>query len=178
VFDGRAYFSPTAYYPNSFLIYTYGKTLLTPGERLGYIAMPPAMPERETLRLALFMAQLITGYAVPGAVLQHALADLDRLSIDIPHLQHKRDWMVRALRDMGYELHIPEGTFYLLPLSPLADDVAFIDLLAENNVYCLPGITVQMPGYFRISLTANDQMIERALPGFAAARTRALNGAA
>ena len=27
----------------------------------------------------------------------------------------------------------------------------------------------ELPGYFRISLTANDAMIERALPGFAAA---------
>jgi aspartate aminotransferase len=28
---------------------------------------------------------------------------------------------------------------------------------------------VEMPGYFRISLTASDEMIERSLPGFAAA---------
>jgi hypothetical protein len=26
-----------------------------------------------------------------------------------------------------------------------------------------------MPGYFRLSLTANDDMVTRALPGFAAA---------
>jgi aspartate aminotransferase len=36
-------------------------------------------------------------------------------------------------------------------------------------VYCLPGSVLEMPGYFRISLTANDDMIERSLPGFAAA---------
>jgi aspartate aminotransferase len=33
----------------------------------------------------------------------------------------------------------------------------------------LPGAIVEMPGYFRISLTANDDMIERSLAGFAAA---------
>jgi hypothetical protein len=33
-------------------------------------------------------------------------------------------------------------------------------------VLCLPGSVFEMPGYFRISLTANDEMIERALPGF------------
>jgi aspartate aminotransferase len=27
----------------------------------------------------------------------------------------------------------------------------------------------EIPGYFRISLTANDEMIDRALPGFAKA---------
>lgn len=33
----------------------------------------------------------------------------------------------------------------------------------------MPSTVVELPGYFRISLTANDEMIERALPGFAAA---------
>jgi aspartate aminotransferase len=133
--------------------------------------MPP--PTREQLRIAIFMAQIMTGYAFPNALLQHALPDLEKLSIDIEHLQHKRDWMVGALRAMGYELHVPEGTFYLLPRAPMPDDKAFIEMLAEENVFCLPGAVVEMPGYFRISLTANDGMIERGLPGFKAAMERA-----
>jgi aspartate aminotransferase len=173
IFDGRAYHSPTVFYPHTFLIYTYGKTLLTPGQRLGYIALPPTMPGREQLRTALFVSQLLTGYAFPNALLQHALSDLEQLSIDVAHLQRKRDLMVAALRDIGYDLHIPEGTFYLLPRSPLADDLAFIELLAEQNIFCLPGTVVELPGYFRISLTANDAMIEQALPGFATALQKA-----
>jgi aspartate aminotransferase len=176
VFDGRAYHSPTAFYPHTFLVYTYGKTLLTPGQRLGYIALAPTMPDREQLRTALFVSQLLTGYAFPNALLQHALGDLEQLSIDIPHLQRKRDRMVAALREIGYELHAPEGTFYLLPRSPVPDDLAFIELLAEQNIFCLPGRVVELPGYFRISLTANDAMIERALPGFATALQKATQG--
>lgn len=170
VFDGRDYPSPTSFYPHSFLIYTYGKTLLTPGQRLGYVALPPTMPHRAPLRQALTAAQLVTGYAFPNALLQHALADLDQLSIDVSHLQRKRDRLVAALRDLDYELHVPEGTFYLLPRSPLPDDTAFVEQLAARQVFCLPGSLVECPGYFRISLTANDAMIERALPAFAAAR--------
>jgi aspartate aminotransferase len=173
VFDGRVYHSPTAFYSNTFLVYTYGKTLLTPGQRLGYVALPPTMPDREQLRTALFVSQLLTGFAFPNALLQHALGDLEQLSIDIPHLQRKRDLLVGALREIGYEVHIPEGTFYLLPRSPLPDDLAFIELLAEQNIFCLPGTVVELPGYIRISLTANDAMIERSLPGFAAALQKA-----
>jgi aspartate aminotransferase len=169
IYDRRPYHSPTEFYPNTFLFYTYGKTLLTPGQRLGYIALPPTMPNRELLRNAIFVSQLVTGYAFPNALLQHALPDLENLSIDMTHLQSKRDRMVAALREMGYELHVPEGTFYLLPRSPLADDLAFIEWLAEHDVFCLPGTIMEMPGYFRISLTANDEMIERALPQFAQA---------
>ncbi len=174
IYDRRRYPSPTAYYPHSFVLYTYGKTLLTPGQRLGYIALPPAMPYRAQLREALYTAQIVTGFAFPNALLQHALPDLEKLTIDVEHLQYKRDWLVGALREMGYELHTPEGTFYLLVRSPLTDDLAFIDLLADYNIFCLPGTMVEMPGYFRISLTANAEMIERALPGFAAAREKAL----
>ncbi len=46
--------------------------------------------------------------------------------------------MEAALRGMGHELNVPEGTFYLLPRSPLIDDLAFIELLAEKDVFCLP----------------------------------------
>jgi aspartate aminotransferase len=169
VYDGREFCSPTEFYPHGLVIYTYGKTLLTPGQRLGYIALPPTMPEREALRPALFLAQMMLGYAFPNALLQHALPDLVPLSIDVVHLQHKRDRMVKMLRDIGYEVNVPEGTFYLLARSPLEDDVAFIERLAEQKVFCLPGRVFELPGYFRISLTANDDMIERAAAGFAAA---------
>jgi len=169
VFDGRPYHSPTTFYPRSFLIYTYGKTLLTPGQRLGDIALPPTMPDREQLRGALALSQLVSGFAVANALLQHALADLEMLSIDIAHLQQMRDRLVGALQGMGSEVRVAEGTFYLLPKSPWADDRAFADLLLTHDILVLPGTWVELPGYFRISLTANDEMIERSLPGFAAA---------
>jgi aspartate aminotransferase len=166
VFEGAAFHSPTAYYPNTFLIYTYGKTLLIPGQRMGYVALPPAMPERDDLRHGLIGALVMLGYAFPNALLQHALEDLEGQSIDVAHLQAKRDRLVGELRGMGYELNVPEGTFYLLVRSPLEDDLAYTERLGEQKVYCLPGAIFEMPGSFRISLTATDAMIERAVPRF------------
>lgn len=169
VFDGRRYVSPTEHYPYSFLVYTYGKTLLTPGQRLGYVALPPQMSDRPLVREALFMAQAVTGYAWPNALLQHALGEIELLSIDIGHLQRKRDRLVEELGRMGYHVHVPEGTFYLMPQSPIPDDGAMVTELARHRVFVLPGSIFELPGYFRISLTANDEMIDRALPGFARA---------
>jgi len=48
-----------------------------------------------------------------------------------------------------------------------------VKLLLQYKVYFLPGSVAEMPGYFRISLTTNDDMIERALPGFQKAFERA-----
>lgn len=169
VFDGRNFPSPVTFYPYSFLVYTYGKTLLTPGERIGYIALPPAMPGRAELRDALIVSQLMTGWAFPNVILQYALEELEQLSIDIEHLQGKRDYLVDALRTFGYEVNVPEGTFYLMVRSPQEDDWAFAERLAAEKILVLPGVVVEMPGYFRVSLTANESMIERALPGFARA---------
>lgn len=176
IFDGAAYVSPTSFYPHSLLVYTYGKTLLTPGQRIGFIALPPEMPERENMRLSLFMAQITTGYAFPNALLQHALPDLNQLSISIPALQERRNTLVQALTRMGYQVHSPQGTFYLLPRSPIDDDLAFMNVLAAEHIYCLPGTAVEMPGYFRISFTASEEMIQRALPGFQRALEKARAG--
>ena len=166
LYDGRAHHSPVRYYDRSFLIYTYGKTLVAPGQRIGYIAMPPSMPDREELRTALFVAQSITGYAYPNALMQYAMGDLEKASVDVAALQRRRDRIVSALDEMGYETVKPEGTFYVLVRSPLEDDVAFTRLLAQENVFVLPGRLFELPRWFRISLTANDDMVERALPGF------------
>jgi aspartate aminotransferase len=170
VFDDLEFRSPTEFYPFSFLVYTYGKQLLTPGERVGYIALPPDMPEKDRMREALMLGQLTYGgQGVPGAVLQRAIGDLDGLTVDVKALQRRRDRFVEALRSFGYELHSPEGTFYLLPTCPMPDDVEFSERLAKEKVFILPGSLVEMPGRFRISITGNDDMVERAIPVFEAA---------
>ena len=78
-----------------------------------------------------------------------------------------------ALRDLGYEASMPEGTFYTMARSPIPDDVAFTDLLARHRVLVLPGTIVEVPGWFRISLTASDDMVEDGIPRFAAALAEA-----
>jgi aspartate aminotransferase len=169
VFDGRAFHSPAEVYPATIVTYSFGKTLLAPGMRIGYVAVPPTMPEREALRDAVFTAQIATGFAFPNALLQHAIEDLDRLSIDIGALERRRDRVVGALRAMGYQTSNPEGTFYVMAEAPVEDDMAFGELLADHGVLILPGTVVEAPGWFRISLTSSDAMVDRGLPGFAAA---------
>jgi aspartate aminotransferase len=166
VFDGVVFETPVAHYPHSFLIYTYGKVLLTPGQRVGYVAMPSSNPSREALRPFLFSAQMVQGWTFPSALMQYALPDLESMSIDVAHLQVRRDRLVEALGDAGYEVARPESTFYLLPASPIPDDVAFCERLAARDVLCMPGRLFDLPGYVRISITASDEMIDRAIPVF------------
>jgi len=176
IFDGRPFHSPAEAYPHTVITYSYGKTLLAPGMRIGYLTVPPTMPDREAFRETVFVAQFATGYAFPNALLQHAIEDLEGLSVDVAAMQRRRDRLVGALRQIGYETTMPEGTFYIMARAPIADDVAFCETLGRHRVLVLPGAVVEVPGWFRISLTATDEMVERGIPGFAAAYAEALAG--
>ena len=169
VFDGKPFVSPAAFYEQTAISYSYGKVLLTPGQRIGYLALAPGMPDRALRRQEILSAQVAGGWLFPNALLQHAIGDLERLSIDLQELQRKRDLMVDGLRAHGYQVHRPEGTFYLLPKAPIDDDQAFAEILAGHDVFVLPGSVCSIPGYLRIALTSSAQRLADSLPAFGAA---------
>jgi len=173
VFDGRTFHSPAEVYPDTIVTYSYGKQLLAPGMRIGYLTVPPTMPDRAALRDRVILAQIAAGYSFPNALLQHAIEDLERISIDIPAMQRRRDRMGAILDELGYEHTMPEGTFYIMAKAPIPDDMAFAEILAEEGAVVLPGTVVELPGWFRISLTASDEMVESSVEGFRRARARA-----
>jgi aspartate aminotransferase len=167
-FGGAGFVSPAAVYPWTLIDYSYGKVLLAPGLRLGYLALSPLMPEltRTALRAALFPAQMALGWAFADAVMQYSVPALEEVSIDVGELQARRDLLWDALTGWGYALTRPQGTFYLWGRAPGGDCLAFAERLAARNVHVMPGTLFDRPGEFRISLTANRDMIERALPAF------------
>src|SRR5262249_32040695 len=169
-FDGRGFVSPAAIYPWTLISYSYGKVLLAPGQRLGYLALSPNMPlsDRQALRNAMFSAQMALGWCFPNAVMQYALPDLEELSIDRTALARRRDCLTATLTRAGFDVLRPEGTFYLWSKWPAGDPVRHWNALADRKVFAMPGSIMNSPAYLRISLTASDAMVERALPAFAA----------
>jgi aspartate aminotransferase len=169
-FDEGAFTSPAQVYPWTLIDYSYGKILLAPGLRLGYLAICPDMPAdaRAELREMAMSIQVAQGWAFPDAPLQYAVADLETVSIDIDALQRKRDRMHGALTQWGYNLTKPAGTFYLWGKAPRGDAVGFTRALADRGVYVMPGTLFGRPADFRISLTASAEMIEASLPAFEA----------
>ncbi len=167
-FDGNGFVSPAAVYPWTLIDYSYGKVLLAPGQRLGYLALSPLMPEAEraALRAALFPTQMALGWTFPDAVMQHAVAALETVSIDMAALTARRDRMLGALEQWGYRMTRPEGTFYLWGAAPGGNALRFAERLAARGVHVMPGTLFERPGDFRISLTATEAMIETSLPAF------------
>jgi aspartate aminotransferase len=167
-FDGRTFTSPAAVYPWTLVSYSYGKVLLAPGQRIGYLAISPLMPasDRQELRDAMFATQMALGWCFPNAVMQYAVPHLERLSIDVAALTRRRDALTEALGKAGHGVLPPEGTFYLWARWA-GEPARQWEALAERGVFVLPGSLMKAPGYFRISLTASDDMVARALPDLA-----------
>lgn len=170
-FDDAPFTSPAAVYPHTLIDYSYGKILLAPGLRIGYLALCPSMPEtqREALRAAAVTSQVGGGWNFPDAPLQYAVADLEGIGIDIAELQRKRDRMHGALTQWGYNMTRPAGTFYLWGHAPGGDSAGFARRLARHGVFVMPGTLFDRPADFRISLTGTAEMIEASLPAFDAA---------
>ena len=170
-FDGIGFASPAGSYPWTVIDYSYGKVLLAPGQRLGYLAISPLLEpaERTALREACMPLQLAIGWGFPDALMQYSVPALEEVSIDVAELTRKRDRLYGALRDAGYHLTRPEGTFYLWGRAPGGDAARFCARLAEHGVHLMPGTHFEQPAHFRISLTATMDTIERALPVLVAA---------
>lgn len=160
--------SPAAVYPWTLIDYSYGKVLLAPGQRLGYLAISPLLPidVRTELRDATFPAHMSLGWTFPDALMQHSVPQLESVSIDLAALAFKRDRMLGSLEQWGYRMIRPEGTFYLWGEAPGGDALQFADKLAEHAVFVMPGTLFERPRHFRISLTASLDMVDRALPAF------------
>jgi aspartate aminotransferase len=169
VYSDATFTSPSEHYPHTLISYSYAKILLTPGQRIGWLALSPRMPDREQMRSDIFMAQVAGGWLFPSAVMQYSLEQLHGLSIDLGELERKRDVLVAELGKAGYDLRSPQGTFYLWVRCPDPDDLTFAELLAAQGVLVLPGATCAAPGYFRITLSSSIETIERSLPVFRAA---------
>lgn len=170
-FDGAEFTSPAEVYPYTLIDYSYAKILLAPGLRIGYLAMSPSMPEpdRLALRAAALTSQVGGGWNFPDAPLQYAVADLERIGIDIGALQGKRDRLHGALTQWGYRMTRPAGAFYLWGRAPGGDSRGFTRRLADQGVFVMPGTLFDRPADFRISLTGTEAMIEASLPAFEAA---------
>ena len=68
--------------------YSYGKVLLAPGQRLGYLAISPLLEpaERTALREACMPLQLAIGWGFPDALMQYSVPALEEVSIDVAEL--------------------------------------------------------------------------------------------
>lgn len=165
VYDGVSVPSIFDAYGESFVVTSFSKDLSLPGERIGYAAAHPQMTYRDIITRGMVISNRI-GYVNAPGLMQKAVARVLKESVDISIYQRKRDRLCDAMGAFGYEFIRPQGAFYLFPKSLEEDDVAFVNVLKEENILTVPGRGFGCPGYFRIAYCVSDETIEKSLPGF------------
>lgn len=169
VYDTDRSPTPAAHYPRTIIVSSYSKDLSIPGERAGYIAVPPSVPERELLLGAMTMLNRTLGFVNASATTQRVLMRCASARCDLALYRQNRDTLCAALKSYGYEFTTPGGALYVFPRTPIADDVAFVDLLVKHGVLTVPGRGFGWPGHVRICFCVEPATIQGALPGFKAA---------
>jgi len=171
-FDGLTLPEIPALVRRAVVTYSWSKALAIPGERIGYLALSPRLPEVEALRNACTFANRTLGFINAPAVWQQVMMEVGDFKIDPASYQEKRDLLWTGLTRMGYEVIKPQGAFYMFPKTPIPDDLAFVHSLMDEGILAVPGAGFGRSGHIRLSLTVPDGIIERALPGFERALRR------
>jgi len=136
------------------------------GERIGYLAVSPLIEDFGDIISAATFCNRILGYINAPALMQRVIKRVLDSSVDVSIYQRRRDILYNTLKKIGYVVMKPEGTFYMFPKSPIADDIKFLKALQEKRILVPPGSGFHRPGYFRISFCVSEQTINRALTGF------------
>ncbi len=163
IFDGKKATSIVSLYENSFMAYSWSKSLAVPGDRIGYIAVNPEMNEVKKVIDGLIFSTRILGFINATAVMQLTVGELLHATIKVNYYETKRDFIYKNLIRAGYEVVKPEGTFYIFPKAPGGDDLAFIQRAKEKRVLIVPGHGFGRAGYFRISFCVDDRTITRGI---------------
>jgi len=153
-------------YHRAMIATSHSKDLALPGERIGYIAVHPDMPNKEEIVNGLIFCNRILGFVNAPALMQNIVRHLQHVTVSIPEYQEKRDFLYNNLTSMGYKVVKPQGAFYMFPRTPIENDVEFVHELQKMNVMTVPGRGFGSPGFFRISYCVNHSTLEGALDGF------------
>jgi aspartate aminotransferase len=170
IYDGRAPCPVASEIPGTAICYSWSKAQALAGERIGYLALSPRIPDAAALMNACAFANRTLGFVNAPALWQRVMAEVGDASVDVAAYQHKRDLLCDGLVRAGYDVHKPEGGYYVFLKSPIPDDVAFVGVLVRQGILSVPGTGFGSPGYLRLSLTIPVDCIERSLAGFEKAR--------
>lgn len=139
------------------------------GYRLGFIAGPEDLIQGPALVHQMAVTTTPNPMAAAATVALGTPAGHQATMEMNDEYQDRRDYLVNALRDLGFELDTPEGAFYLFPRVPEAygdDDPAFVtDLALKAKVGTVPGQAFGPggEGHFRMSYASSKATLEEAV---------------
>jgi aspartate aminotransferase len=140
------------------IVNSFSKSAAMTGWRLGYVSGPAEVIDK--------MAMLQQyAYASTNSVAQYTA--LRAFEVDYSeqrnNYRRKRDYCYRMLSEK-FEVHKPEGSFYIFPQAPEGDAAAFVQRALEAGVLIIPGKDFSRRNtHFRISFAVSDGILQQGI---------------
>ncbi|MCC0737997.1 pyridoxal phosphate-dependent aminotransferase [Clostridioides sp. ZZV14-5902] len=166
IYDGAKVPCILKYYKNSFIGYSYSKSLSLPGERIGYIVANGEMDDFDDVMSSLNVANRILGFVNAPSLFQRVIARSLDAEVDVNIYKKNFDLLYNSLIEMGFSCVKPSGTFYLFPKAPIEDDKKFCADAKQFNLLLVPGSSFGCPGHFRVSYCVSYDKVKSSLPAF------------
>ena len=150
------------------MCYSFSKCLSLPGERIGYVYVSDLADDAAEVSTAVAGAGRALGFICAPALFQHVMADCLDEPADVASYAENRALLTEGLANLGYEFVEPEGAFYLWVRALEPDAQAFSDRAKDFELLLVPSDSFGVGGWVRVSYCVAREVIENAMPAFAA----------
>ena len=153
-------------YDRTIVCYSYSKSLSLPGERIGWVLVPPTNPDHDDLVLAIAGAGRKLGFVCAPALFQRVLADCVDCPSDVEAYAENRRALTEGLAALGYEFIEPEGAFYLWVKALEPDAEKFFERAKALELLPVPSDSFGCPGWVRVGYCVSYETIVNSMPAW------------
>ncbi len=155
-----------AIYDRTIVCYSYSKSLSLPGERVGWILVPPTNPDHDELLAAIAGAGRKLGFVCAPALFQHVVIDCVDEPCNVDAYAKNREALTRGLSELGYEYIEPQGAFYLWVKALEPDANAFFERAKALELLPVPSDSFGCTGWVRVGYCVSYETIVNSMPAW------------
>lgn len=155
-------------YEHTVVCYSYSKSLSLPGERVGWVLVPPSCHDGARVMAAVAGSARALGFVCAPALFQRVVVDCVDEPCDVAAYDRNRLALVNGLGEMGYSLVQPEGAFYLWVRALEPDAEAFCERAKRYELLPVPSDSFGVPGWVRVGYCVSYETIVNSLPAWRA----------
>ena len=157
-----------AIYARTLVCYSYSKSLSLPGERIGWVLVPPAFPDFARMVPAIAGAGRKLGFVCAPALFQRVIAECVDVPANVGAYAENNAALTAILDECGYEYVVPRGAFYLWIRALEPDAQAFSERAKDLELMLVASDSFGVPGWVRAGTCVSRDTIDRSAPAWAA----------
>lgn len=159
-------------YQNTIVCYSWSKSLSMPGERIGYILVPPELQGAREVYAAICGAGRALGFVCAPALFQKVIERCVGEPADVEAYVRNRQLLTSMLDELGYEYIEPQGAFYLWVKALEPDAAAFAQKAKSFELLLVPSDSFGVGGWVRLGYCVSDKVITGSYDAFKALRAQ------